>query len=199
MTIAILSVLAAALSLFAAGLAWSHARRVAHVTSGEARALATALKRVAEESRAGELERRAPAGGFEHTIAAALRDAPDDAAKIAAVNDALLDVEHALRQGAGWPRAGIRIALSSGLLLGLITWLATGNLHAAVILVAVGAASALLCVEAGRSAARHAEAQRSDIDALITVLVGALADQGPPPGERRGAPGRRPSRGRRSA
>jgi Flp pilus assembly protein TadB len=198
-TIAILSVLAAALSLFAAGLAWTHARRVARVTSGEARALANALKRVADESRASELERRAPAGSFEHTIAEALRDAPDDAAKIAAVNDALLDVEHALRQGAGWPRAGIRIALSSGLLLGLTTWLATGNLRAAVILVAVGGASALLCVEAGRSAARHAAAQRADIDALITVLVGGLADQAPPQGERRGASGRRPSRRRRSS
>ena len=199
MTIAILSVLAAALSLFAAGLAWSHARRVARVTSGQARALATALKRVAEESRVSELERRAPPGSFERTIAAALRDAPDDAAKIAAVNDALLDVEHALRQGVGWPRAGIRIALSSGLLLGLTTWLATGNLRVAVILVAVGGASALLCVEAGRSAARHTAAQRADIDALITVLAGHLAAQAPPQGERRGAPGRRPSRRRRSS
>ena len=199
MTIAILSVLAAALSLFAAGLAWTHARRVARVTSGQARALATALKRVAEESRVSELERRAPAGSFEHAIATALRDAPDDAAKIAAVNDALLDVEHTLRQGVGWPRAGIRIALSSGLLLGLTAWLATGNLRAAVILVAVGGASALLCVEAGRSAARYTAAQRSDIDALITVLVGNLADQAPPQAERRGVPGRHPSRRRRSS
>lgn len=199
MTIAILSALAAALFLFATALAWSHARRVARVTSSETRALATALKRVVEASRTSELERRAPAGSFEHAIATALRDAPDDAAKIAVINDALLDVEHTLRQGAGWSRAGIRIALSSGLLLGLTAWLATGNLRAAVILVAASGASALVCVEAGRSAARHTRAQRADIDTLITVLVGRLVDQAPPQRERRSVPGRRPSRWHRSS
>ena len=199
MTIAILAALAAAIFLFVTALTWSHVRRVARVTSGQARALATSLKRVAEDSRASELERRAPAGSFEHAIATALRDAPDDASKIAVINDALLDVEHTLRQGAGWSRAGIRIALSSGLLLGLTAWLATGNLRAAVILVAASGASALVCVEAGRSAARHDRAQRADIDALITVVVGRLVDQAPPQGERRGIPGRRPSRWRRSS
>lgn len=199
MTIAILSALAAALGVFAVGLAWSHARRVARATSGKARALATALKRVPEESRPSELERRAAPGSFEHTIATELHNAPDDAARIAAVNDALLDVEHTLRQGAGWPRAGIRISLAGGLLLGLSAWLATGNIRAAVILVAAGGASALLCIEAGRSAARHIEAQRADIDALITVVIGRLADQAAPQGERRGAPGRRPTRRRRSS
>jgi hypothetical protein len=198
-TIAFLSVLAAALGLFAAGLAWTHARRVARVTSGEARALATALKRLPATSRASELERRAIPGSFEHVIATELQHAPDDAAKIAAINDALLDVEHALRQGASWPRAGIRIALAGGLLLGLSAWLATGNVRAAVIFVAIGGASALLCVEAGRSAARHTAAQRADIDALIGVVAGDLVDQAPPQGERRGAPGRRPSRRRRSS
>jgi Flp pilus assembly protein TadB len=199
-TIAILSVLAAALGLFAAGLAWSHARRVARLTSGTTRSLATALKRVPEASRVSELERRAPPASFEHAIAIELRCAPDDAAKIAAVNDALLEAEHTLRQGATWPRAGIRIALAGGLLLGLSAWLATGNLRAAVILVAVGGAAALLCVEAGRSAKRHTEAQRADIDALITVVMGDLADQAAPPGERRGNAGhlgRRPTRRRR--
>jgi hypothetical protein len=196
-TIAILSVLAAALGLFAAGLAWSHARRVARLTSGNTRALTAALKRVAEESRASELARRAAPGSWEHEVATELLRAPDDAAKIAAVNDALLEVEYALRQGATWPRAGIRIALAGGLLLGLSAWLATGNLRAAVILVAVGGASSLLCVEAGRSAGRRTEAQRADIDALITVVMGRLADLAPPPGERRGHPGRRPTRRRR--
>lgn len=200
MTLAILSLLAAALDLFAAGIAWKHARRVARLTSGNTRSLASSLKRVPEGSRASELAQRAPSGTFEHTIATELLAASDDAARIAAVNDALLEVEHALRQGATWPRAGIRIALAGGLLLGLSAWLATGNLRAAVVLVAVGGASALLCVEAGRSAKRHAEAQRADIDALITVVLGRLAaDQPPLPGEARGPSGRRPSRRRRSS
>ena len=196
MTIALFSVLAAALGLFAAGLAWRHARRVARLTWSGTHGLTASLKRVPEEARLAELERRAPPGSWEHSVATELLHAPDDAARIAAVNDALLEVEHALRQGATWPRAGIRIALSSGLLLGLSAWLATANLRAAVILVAVGGASALLCVEAGRSAKRHAEAQRHDIDALITVALGHLADRPPPRVERRGVPSRRSSRRR---
>lgn len=198
MTLAILSLLAAALDLFAAGIAWTHARRVARLTSGSTRSLASSLKRVPEASRAGELAQRARPGTFEHTVATELLGASDDAARIAAVNDALLEAEHALRLGATWPRAGIRIALAGGLLLGLSAWLATGNLRAAVILVAASGASALLCVEAGRSARRHAEAQRADIDALITVVVGRLVDQPPLPGEARGPSGRRPSRRRSS-
>ncbi len=199
MTIAILSLLAAALDLFAAGIAWKHARRVARLTSGETRSLVSSLKRVPEASRASELAQRARHGSFEHGIATELLGAPDDASRIAAVNDALLDAEHALRQGASWPRAGIRITLAGGLLLGLSAWLATGNLRAAVILVAVGGASSLFCIEAGRSAKRHAETQRVDIDALITVLVGRLVEQPPLPGEARGLSGRRPSRRRRSS
>ena len=91
------------------------------------------------------------------------------------------------------------LLLAGGLLLGLSAWLATGNLRAAVILVAVGGASSLFCIEAGRSAKRHAETQRVDIDALITVLVGRLVEQPPLPGEARGLSGRRPSRRRRSS
>jgi hypothetical protein len=197
-TLAILSLLAAALALFAAGISWSHARRVARLTSGDTRALAASLKRVPEASRASELLRRAPSGSFEHDIATELLRATDDAARIAAVNDALLDVEHALRQGATWPRAGIRIALAGGLLLGLSAWLSTRDLRAAGILVAVGAAASLLCVEAGRTARRRADDQRAGIDALITVVLGHLADHAPPPGERRGSPGRRSTRRRRS-
>ena len=199
MTIAIFALLAAALGLFAAGLAWSHARRVAGLTLPGTRGLTASLKRVPEEARPAELERRAPPGSWEHGVATELLHAPDDAAKIAAVNDALLEVEHALRQGATWPQAGIRIALAGGLMLGLSTWLATGNLRAAVILVAVGGISALFCVEAGRSARRHAEAQRNDIDALITVVMGRLAEHAPQHGARCGLAGHRPSRRRRSS
>lgn len=191
--------LAAALGLFASGLAWSHARRVAGLTLPGTRSLTASLKRMPEEARPAALEGRAPPGSWEHGVATELLHASDAAAKIAAVNDALLEVEHALRQGATWPQAGIRIALASGLMLGLTAWLATGNLRAAVILVAAGGISALLCVEAGRSAKRHAEAQRNDIDALITVVMGQLADQAPRPGERRGLAERRPSRRRRSS
>jgi Flp pilus assembly protein TadB len=198
-TIAILSALAAALNLFAVGIAWSHARRVARATSGEARALAKALKRVPEESREAELERRATPGSFEHLLATELRSAADDAAKIVAVNDALLDVEHTLRQGASWARAGIRISLAGNFLLALCAWLATETFRAPLILVAVGGASALLCLEAGRSATRHIARQRADIDELITVVIGRLADQAPPQGERRRGSGRRPSRRRRSS
>lgn len=198
MTLAILSLLAAALDLFAVGIAWRHARRVAHLTSGATRNLTASLKRVPHASRASELFQRAPPGSFEHTLAAELLAADTDAAKVAAANDALLEAEHALRRGAAWPRAGIRIALAGGLLFGLSAWLTTGNLRAAVILVAVGGASALLCIEAGRSAKRHADAQRADIDALITAVLGPLADPPPSPAEARGPAGRRPSRRRRS-
>jgi hypothetical protein len=197
--LAILALLAAALDLFAAGIAWRHARRVARLTSGKTRSLTASLKRVPQGSRASELLQRAPPGSFEHTLAAELLHATADAARIAAVNDALLEAEHALRQGATWPRAGIRIALAGGLLFGLSAWLATGNLRAAVILVAMGGASSLLCIEAGRSAQRHADSQRADIDALVTVVLGPLVDPPPSPSEARAAAGRRPSRRRRSS
>ncbi len=199
MTIVVLSILAALLDVFAVGLAWTHARRVARVTSGDARALATALKRVPDAERVGELEGRAAPGSFERLIATELRQAPDDAARITAVNDALLDVEHTFRRSETWPRAGIRIVLAGDFVLGLSAWLATENVRAALILAASGGAAALLCVEARRSATRHIAAQRADIDALITVVLGALVDQAPPQGERRNAWRSRPSRRRRSS
>jgi hypothetical protein len=198
-TIVLFSILATLLDIFAVGLSWTHARRVARVTSGDVRALTTALKRTPEADRAAELERRAHPGSFEHLIATELHQAPSDAAKITAVNDALLDVEHTFRKGATWPRAGIRIVLAGDFVLGLSTWFTTGNVRAAMILAASGGAAALLCVEARRSATRHIAAQRADIDALITVVLGSLVDRPPPPGEQRNAWRTRPSRRRRSS
>jgi hypothetical protein len=145
------------------------------VTSGDVGALVSALKELPEADRLPALSRRSRPGSWEHRLAAAVLEAPNDLEKIAAVNDAIADLEHAFRTGAGWPPAGIRIALFGATLLGSLTYLWAHDLRFALSILGVGGATALACAEANSAARRKTEATRKAIDALVATAVGSLA------------------------
>lgn len=183
MTGAVFFGLAVLVGVGSAALAWSQARRVAALTRADPAALALALKRIPVEKRLGELLRRAEPGSWEHELAAEVLAAPSDSAKLAAVNLALGDVEHALARGAGWPRAGVRIALLGDVLLGAVAYLADATqVRSSLGMAAIGVVSALTCIEAARSAERNAAKRRRGIDELVAATFGdglKAAEAGP--------------------
>jgi len=169
-----------------AALSWFYARRVIGATSGNALALATTLKRVPEHERLAELARRAPPKSWEQQMATEALEAREDDARIAVVNDALSELDHALRLGATWPGAAMRIAVSGTLLLGIVAYISERELGWMLAIFAAGAISAVASLEAQRSARRHVAAQRAAVDALVDAVFGRLsAPAAPPPGARR--------------
>jgi hypothetical protein len=167
-----------------AALSWGYARRVAGATSGQAQALAIALKRVPEAERLAALEKRAPAGSWERAAAAEALAAADARGQVAAWNDAIGELEHTLGRGATWPGAAIRIAAFGGMLLAIAAFLAAREIQPALIILGIAGASALASIEARRRGKRAAAEQRAAVDALVAVVTGHL-DAGPPAPERR--------------
>jgi hypothetical protein len=155
-------------------LAWTPARQAA-ASRSRARSLMRALAALPEDERIVTLARLAGALRWEGRLAADVLAASDERAKIAAVNDALAEVEHALHVGEAWPAASLRIALFGTTLLGIVAYLGARALLLALAIVGVGASAALACVEAGRALRRHAAAERQAVDALIAVAFGSLA------------------------
>jgi hypothetical protein len=154
-------------------LAWSQVRRAAAPTKGSPATLAATLQRLPPETRLQELRRRTEPGSWEHQLAADALDAPDEAVRAVVVNLALAEVEHELSQGAGWPRASVRIALLGATLLAFVARLADEDQSSwSLAIGAVGGLAALSCMEARRSADRHAVAQRRAIDDLVATTFG---------------------------
>jgi hypothetical protein len=171
---AIFLVLAVLVGVAAGALAWTQARRAASPTRGDTAGLALSLKRVPACDRLAELGKRAEPGSWEHALAHDALAASGQSARIAAVNLALADVEHALRLGAGWPGASVRIALLAAALLAFAAYLDGCGIKWSLVIVAVGGAAALTCVEAGRSARRNAARQRRAIDDLVAVVFDGM-------------------------
>ena len=99
------------LALACSALAWSHVRRVLGATRGDLTSLSATLRRVPAADRVRRLLERTEPGSWEHELAAEALAAPDEDARVAAVNLALADVEHTFRRSVGWPPAALRIAL----------------------------------------------------------------------------------------
>jgi hypothetical protein len=196
---AVLFTLALVSGTGAAALGWSQARRVAGPAQGEdPAALARALRRLPGEDRVAELHRRSMQGSWEHDLAAEVLAAEGQAAKLAAVNLALAEAEHELIEGAGWPRAAMRIALLSAALLALLALAAYlldgGTVQWPLSILVIGGVSAVTCFEAGRSARRNVAARRRAIDDLVEAVFGDMGTGAAPPrrpslerGERRAA------------
>jgi hypothetical protein len=154
-------------------LAWSQVRRAAAPTKGDPATLATTLQRLPAETRLRELLCRAEPGSWEHALAAEALHAPDDSAQVAIVNLALAEVEHELSERAGWPQVSVRIALLGAALLAFGARLADQDQSSwSLAIGAVGGIAALSCMEARRSADRHAAKQRRAIDDLVAVTFG---------------------------
>lgn len=181
--------LAALVGIGAAALAWTQARRAAAATGEDLAPLTLALKRVHVEERLGELLRRSTPGSWVHELATEALAAPNGSARVAVVNLAISDAEHALSRGAGWPGAALRIALLGAGLLTFAAYLyGDGELKAPLAVVGIGVVAAFTCVEAGRSARRNAERQRRAIDELVATAMGESPTPVEPPGTYRASP-----------
>lgn len=165
-------------------LAWAPARRAA-VNRGVARSLARALEALPEVERLTALARLAGPSHWAGRLAVEVLEANDERVKIAAANDALAEVEHALRSGEAWPATSLRITLFGSTLLGIVAYLAMRAPLLALGILGVGAAAALACSEAGRALRRLAVAERQAVDALVSVALGSLARAAPEMPERR--------------
>lgn len=154
-------------------LAWGHVLRVERAASGELRSIAAAIRKAPTEERVRELAKRAPRGGFEQDLAGALLSAEreGEGARVAAVNEALSDVERALTERQKWPAAAARIAAWGTMLVGVASFL-EGARAAIVAIAGIGGASAIACLGASRRAERAARERREAVDALITALLG---------------------------
>jgi hypothetical protein len=193
----VLLVLASVLAVAAGALAWAHVRRVIAVVRPDTESIALALKRVPASERLTSLRDRAAAGSWEHDLAADVLAAPDEEAKVAAVNLALADIEHALVRGERWPAAALRIALLGGGLLAILAKLLDpGQLRWTVAIIAVDGLAAMTCAHAARIAARHADRQRRAVDALVAAAL-TLPPEGRVASAPTGRGGPSPSRQRR--
>jgi hypothetical protein len=168
-------------------------RRVAGATAADPVTVAAALRRVPAAGRLEELQRRARPGSWEHGLASELLAAQGEEAKVAAVNLALSDVEHAMTRTARWPRTALRIALLGAGLLGFFAYIRDPeHIKWSLATVAVGGVAAVGCVEARRTADRALERQRRGIDALVAAALalpeGGRGGAGPADGSRPAAP-----------
>jgi Flp pilus assembly protein TadB len=127
--------------------------------------------------RVEELARRARAGSFEHRLAGDLMEAADEGARVAAVNDALADIEQALAEGERWPASAARIAAWGTMLIGVVAFLA--QVGTSILAIAgIGGASTIASLGAMRWASQAARDRREAIDALVIALLGRPAPGG---------------------
>lgn len=174
-----LTAFAAVVSALSALLAWAQVRRVSTITSLDAASVARSLRRLPDDQRAPELARRSAAGSWEHSLATELVDAPGNGARIAAVNDAVAQIQLRLEERAGWPSAALRIAALSALLLAVIA-IVVHRADAVLPVLAIGGAGVVVALDAKRRAQRGAKAQREAIDALVAAVAGKLESPGHP-------------------
>jgi hypothetical protein len=168
-----------ALSAGSLALAHAHLRRIRRASSLNLRPLEISLKRLPAHDRPRELARRALPNTWEHRLAEDLLQAPTDAARIAAANDALADMELTLAATASWPRAAVRICAFGTMLLAVIAFLLQRSAEPLLVLLAIGAAAAFACAGIDRKAKGAAREKRESIDALITTLMGTETRSAP--------------------
>jgi len=173
-------------------LSRAHLERVTRVTSGRTTELTVALKRLPLEARARALSERAPAESVEAKLAACLVREESDAARDAALDELLAEIELSLESGASWPRAATRIAAYGGLLFAVLTVVSHKGSFGGPVLLVLGFGGAFACAAMGRRARDLASDQRKAVDALVDALVprdrpASVVDRGPRAARRRRA------------
>jgi hypothetical protein len=163
--------LGAVIAAAAGMLARAHQKRVERATSGQTSSLAVALKRMPPAARISALAARAPEGSVEGLLADELGRAEDDAARCAAVNDLLADIELTLEASSSWPRAATRIAAYGTLLLAAIAVLGDAGVFVTAALVILGVGGAGFCISVDTRTKALARDRRKAIDALVEALV----------------------------
>lgn len=133
-----------------------------------------------------ELRRHALPSSIEWRIADDALQA-DEAFRASAVDSVLADVALELDARATWPRAAIRIAGASGVLLMALAISLHLETVVAIIVLLIGICSALVCMSMERRALAISNEIRRSLDALVDVLAlrGPQDTRGRPSSERR--------------
>ena len=167
--------LSAVIAVAATALAWVHAIAVMRAGGGDAAATTAALKRVPLEERPAALLERAAEGSWQKTFAREVIEAPNEAWRVAAANDAISDLAHALEARASWPKAAARVAAAAAFLCAVVAFIGERDLGSAVPSLVPGAVALAACFEASRRANDAARTCRKEMDALVEVVMGPVA------------------------
>jgi len=150
-------------------LARSHLLQVTQISSGQTSGLTRKLARLAAAERLDELRRQARPETIEWRIAEEALGA-NESARASAVDSVLADVALELDSRAMWPKAAVRIAGASGVLLMALSIALHLQAVISVILLLVGIGSAIICTLLERRALSISTEIRLRIDALVDVL-----------------------------
>ncbi len=162
-------------SIATLSMARAHLVRVSKLSSGQTSSFTKKIARLPAADRMSELRRQASPQSIEWRIA---DDAlhVDETSRAAAVDSVLAEVALELEARATWPRAAIRIAGASGVLLMALAISLHLEVFVAVLLLVIGILSALACITLERRALAISTEIRRSLDALVDVLAVRGAD-----------------------
>lgn len=163
--------LAAALSVACAVLAGRRAQRIERMSVPLLRELVRELRKLPVDERPAELMRRAGEETWERRLAQEVLDVPAGAARVAAANDVLFDLDHEIDVGKTWATSAVRIALAGTCLLGLGAYLLHGGPIALAGALIVGFAGAGVSFFMGERGKERASTRREAFDALVMALL----------------------------
>ena len=163
--------LACGLAVACVLLSARRARRIEQMSVPSLRDLVRELRKVPEADRPAELLSRAPDGTWEHRLAREVLDARPGAARVAAANDVLLDLDHEIDVGKTWSTSGVRIAVAGTGLLGLAAYLARGGAIALAGALLIGFAGAAVSFWSGERGKERAGLRREAFDALVNAVL----------------------------
>lgn len=150
-------------------LARAHLGRVKRLALGQTSALVRPLSRLPVADRLLELKSRSSPQTIAWRIAdEALR--ADETQRAAVIDDVLSEIALELEARALWPRAAVRIAGASGVLLMAVSISLRVEVFVPIVLLLNGIFAAVICMMIQQRAETCATDVRRDIDALIDAL-----------------------------
>lgn len=152
-------------------LAQRRARQIDAMSVPSLRDLVRELRKMPIEQRAAELLGRADGGTWEQRLAREISDAPEGAARLAAANDVLFDLDHEIDVGKNWAAAAVRIAVAGTGLLGLAAYLTGGGPIALAGTLLIGFVGAVASFSSGERGKERAASRREAFDALVSALL----------------------------
>lgn len=150
-------------------LARAHLGRVKTLALGQTSAFVRTLSRLPASERLLELKNRSSSQTIAWRIAdEALR--ADETQRAAVIDDLLSEIALQLEARALWPRAAVRIAGASGVLLMAVSISLRVEVFVPIVLLLNGIFAAVVCMMIQQQAETCAKDVRRDIDALIDAL-----------------------------
>ena len=163
-----MAVAAAIIGLACAALAWAHPRRTSSLCSVD-----PPSPRIRGAAARANIRETAPEGCWELALIHELDAAPSDAAKVAAINEQLGDLDHQLKSRTEWPRTAIRIVLLGSCAVSVVGFALGARLELGVV-ATIGLLSAGVCGLASMRGESAATRQRDKIDKLIKAMSSDL-------------------------